>query len=111
MTLRHTLLCFRFPRSLGYSYKVSAWVKTEGVTGTDTGATICVEWGGARGYIGGAYPAGVKGTQSWTLVSGMFVVPADATSVTIDVYVRKGMIGTVRRPFLFFLFFYSVALH
>jgi hypothetical protein len=74
------------------------------VTGTDTGATICVEWGGAKGYIGGAYPAGVKGTQSWTLVSGMFVVPADATSVTIDVYVRKGMIGTVRHPFLFFLF-------
>ncbi|HHX40006.1 MAG TPA: hypothetical protein GX715_08580, partial [Armatimonadetes bacterium] len=45
----------------GMMYRFSAWVRAQGVQGNDTGATICVEWYGEKGFIGGTYPGGIKG--------------------------------------------------
>ncbi len=77
-------------------YEFSVWVKTEGLKGEDSGATICLEWWTKAGkYLGGSYPAGVKGDSDWTrvhAVSGR--VPAEAERCNITVYCRKGMTGT-----------------
>ncbi|NUQ01460.1 MAG: hypothetical protein HUU35_16575 [Armatimonadetes bacterium] len=71
----------------------SAWIRTEGVQGDDSGATICLEWNGPQGWLGGAYPAGLKGTQDWKQIRGSALVPAAATSVDLICYLRKGMVG------------------
>lgn len=79
----------------GARYRFGVWVKTEGVEGNDSGATICMEWSGPRGWIGGTYPSGVRGTQDWTHVESVSVaVPAEATRVTVTLYLRKGMTGS-----------------
>ncbi|HOX37343.1 MAG TPA: hypothetical protein PL033_05070 [Candidatus Brocadiia bacterium] len=81
---------------IGSCYEFSVWVRTENVEGEDTGATICVEWWGRDGgYLGGAYPAGVKGTSAeWTLVRGHTAkVPENTALSTVACYVRKGMTG------------------
>ena len=80
----------------GRLYELSVWVKTKGLTGDDTGATICLEWSDKDGkWIGGAYPAGLKGDTDWTLVKGIGGrVPAEATSCSVTVYCRKGLVGT-----------------
>lgn len=78
----------------GARYRFSVWVKTEDVSGDDSGATICIEWSGENGWIGGAYPAGVKGTSDWKQVEGITSpIPAEATSVSVTLYLRKGMTG------------------
>ena len=77
--------------------EVKAWVKTEGVEGADSGATVCVEWSNGEGkYLGGYYPPGKKGdTPEWTEVGGISVrVPQEAARCSVTCYVRKGMTGT-----------------
>ncbi|MEI6501742.1 MAG: hypothetical protein WCP21_12045 [Armatimonadota bacterium] len=83
------------PLEPGKAYEFSGWVKCEGVEGTDTGATICLEWYSAEGqYLGGSYPSGVKGTTDWTLVKGETGrIPPTAKSCSITCYVRKEMTG------------------
>ncbi len=81
----------------GRIYEVKAWVKTEGVEGADSGATVCLEWSDAEGkYLGGSYPPGKKGdTPEWTEVGGISRrIPEEATSCSVTCYVRKGMTGT-----------------
>ncbi len=80
----------------GAAYEFSAWIKTEGVDGPDSGATICLEWW-AEGekYLGGSYPSGFKGTADWRqlkAISGR--VPPTAVSCNITCYLRKGCTGT-----------------
>jgi len=83
------------PCKPGRRYAFSAWIKTEGVKGDETGATICLEWSDADGnWMGGSYPAGFKGTHDWqylTWVSGP--LPEGAASCHIVAYLRKGMVG------------------
>lgn len=77
-------------------YKFSVWVKTQGVAGKDTGATICVEyWDEKGGYLGGSYPAGILGDNDWKLVEGdVSQMPPKTAKVNLTVYLRKGMTGT-----------------
>jgi hypothetical protein len=80
----------------GKQYEFEAWVRTEGVTGEDTGATLCLQWSTKEGaYLGGDYPAGVKGTQGeWTRVRAITSpIPANAAAFDVTVYVRQGMTG------------------
>jgi len=80
----------------GRIYEVGAWVKTQGIKGSDSGATICVEWYDEKGrYLGGAYPAGKKDDSDWALVKGTTSrIPPDAKSFSLACYVRQGMTGT-----------------
>ncbi len=79
----------------GKHYQCSVWVKTENIQGSDTGATICLEWYGPdEKYLGGTYPAGVTGTSDWKLVQGVSGrVPEGAVSCIVHCYVRRGMTG------------------
>lgn len=79
----------------GKAYQFSVWAKSENIEGNDSGATICLEWYTADDkYLGGAYPAGIKGTSEWTQVRGVSGrVPAAAQKTYIVCYVRKGMTG------------------
>ncbi|MBI5685200.1 MAG: hypothetical protein HZC54_08960 [Verrucomicrobia bacterium] len=79
----------------GMKYHYSAWVKTRGVQGEDTGATICMEWSGPKGWLGGSYASGKKGDQNWFHVESVTApIPKEATSVRVQLYLRKGMTGT-----------------
>ncbi|MGC8668116.1 MAG: hypothetical protein ACP5VE_08390 [Chthonomonadales bacterium] len=93
---RYVLLSQRIHARAGKRYRFSARIKTEGIEGPDTGATICMEWSDQSGrYLGGSYPEGVKGTLDWTTVGDMTPrVPQNAAVVSVSVYVRKGMTGT-----------------
>jgi len=78
----------------GAKYRFSGWVKTEKIAGSESGATLCLEWSDAKGkWLGGNYPAGVRGTHDWTQVAGVTRIPAAAASVRFSCYVRKGMTG------------------
>jgi len=78
----------------GARYQFSAWVRTKGVAGPESGATICMEWSGAKGWIGGAYPEGRKGDADWFQVIGITPpIPKEATGVSVTLYLRKGMTG------------------
>lgn len=80
----------------GKMYEISAWVKTQDITGEESGATLCVEYSGADGkWIGGCYPQGVKGTTDWTLIKGATGrIPPEAAHCTLSCYVRREMTGT-----------------
>ena len=81
----------------GAVYELGAWVRTQGIQGHDSGATVCLEWQDAGGdYLGGFYPSGLKGdTPEWTEVGGATgQVPAGAAQAHVLCYVRKGMTGT-----------------
>ncbi len=80
----------------GCRYELSAWVKTEGVVGEDSGATVCLEWHTADGkYVGGQYPAGLKGNTGWKQIHSISGrVPEDGNRCYVLCYVRKGMTGT-----------------
>lgn len=80
----------------GKIYEISAWVKTEGVVGDEGGATICLEWADASGkWLGGHYPAGVKGTANWTEVRSTTPrIPKEAASFSLSCYLRQGITGT-----------------
>ena len=81
--------------SPGKIYEVSAWVRTRGIQGSESGATVCIEWYDAQGkWAGGVYPSGVKGDNDWTYVHGESVrIPGDAASFSLSCYVRQGMTG------------------
>ena len=82
------------PFEPGRRYRFAVWVKTEGVKGGDSGATICMEWSGPKGYLGGCYPRGVKGDTGWTHITGITgPVPPQATRVNVTLYLRKAMTG------------------
>jgi hypothetical protein len=92
----------------GYSYTLSALVKTEGVQGVGLGASVCAGWAtqttvGGRAVFGaprgGLHPAGVQGTQDWTLVRAQLQLPGisgiggASTSLTVSVYAGRGNTG------------------
>ena len=81
----------------GYRYELRARVRTQGVVGDDSGATVCLEWSDKDGkYLGGFYPDGKKGdTTEWTEVGGVSQpLPAEAARVSVSCYVRRGMTGS-----------------
>ena len=78
----------------GARYLFSAWVRTKGVVGPESGATVCMEWSGPKGWIGGTYPDGRKGDADWFQVTGVTPpIPKEATSVAVTLYLRRGMTG------------------
>lgn len=80
----------------GQCYAFEVWVRTEGLEGEESGATVCMEWSGADGkWLGGAYAKGVRGTSDgWQKVRGTTqALPAEAARVTVAPYVRRGMTG------------------
>jgi len=92
---RYRLAGQKVPLQPGRKYRVSAWVKTDGIAGQESGATICLEWQGPDGkWMGGSYPSGVKGTSDWRQVETITRLPKEAGSVNLACYVRKGMTGT-----------------
>ncbi len=81
----------------GAIYEMAVSVRTQGLVGEDTGATICIEWADAGGrWLGGSYPSGLKGdVGNWTRIFGRTrPIPAEAASCTVKCYVRRGMTGT-----------------
>lgn len=92
---RYLLASRSVPLKPGMRYRFSAWVRTQGVQGNDTGATICMEWGSEKGYIGGSYPGGIKGDRDWQRVEAVTQpLPEEATGLAVTLYLRKGMTGT-----------------
>ena len=83
------------PLKVGKCYRMSAWVKTEGIASTDTGATISMEWAGKEGYLGGAYPPGIMGTSDWRpIIFFTGPIPEGVTGGSIIAYGRPGTSGT-----------------
>ncbi|MDH7570474.1 MAG: carbohydrate binding domain-containing protein, partial [Armatimonadota bacterium] len=79
----------------GRRYAFGAWVKTRGVSGDESGATVCMEWYQGSKYLGGAYPSGVRGDSDWQLVQGQTgPIPDGADRVSVTLYLRRGMTGT-----------------
>jgi len=75
-------------------YEISCWIKTQKIQGDDYGASLCVEWFGEDGYLGGHYPSGIKGTTEWSQVKSIAgPIPSDAKYCLMAVYVREGMTG------------------
>ena len=79
----------------GCCYAFEVWVRTEGLSGEESGATVCMEWYDGNRYLGGAYAEGVRGTsKNWQRMHGVTpVIPTNATRVSISPYVRRGMTG------------------
>jgi hypothetical protein len=79
----------------GHRYRYGAWIRTRGVKGDDSGATICMEWSGPKGWMGGSYLDGRKGDRDWFHLEGLTgPIPDGATSVSVRLYLRFGMTGT-----------------
>ena len=79
----------------GHRYHYAVWIKTHDVKGDDSGATICMEWNGPAGWLGGSYADGRKGDQDWFHVEGVTgPIPQGATSLSVRLYLRYGMTGT-----------------
>ena len=94
---RYLLCNQRIDLQPGKLYEVKAWVRTQGIAGEDSGATVCIEWHDADGkWMGGSYFSGRKGdTAEWTEVGGISTrVPEGAAGGTVSCYVRRGMTGT-----------------
>ncbi len=94
---RYVLCTQVIPLEPGHVYELRARIRTQGIAGRDTGATVCLEWSDAEGrYLGGYYPEGVGGdTLNWTEIGGLSPpVPAGAARATVSCYVRRGMTGT-----------------
>ena len=78
-------------------YEVSAWIKTQGISGSGKGATFCLEWWGTDGsFVGGHYEvSAVSGTRNWTKITAQTGrIPELGTRVTLTLYVTRGMTGT-----------------
>ena len=46
----------RIELKAGKTYKYEVWVRTENLKGDESGASICIEWGGPDGkWLGGSY--------------------------------------------------------
>jgi len=92
---RYVLCTQKVPIQPGWKCCISVWIKTQDIAGDESGATICLEWQGKDGkWLGGVYPAGIKGTRDWTRVEAITRLPDDATSCNVACYVRKEMTGT-----------------
>ncbi len=93
---RYLLCTQQLPLKPGAFYEFSVWVKTQGIRGKDSGATICIEFADSQGnYIGGTYPRGIKGDRDWTLIKAISRrVPENAASSHVTLYVRRQMTGT-----------------
>ena len=87
-----TIPCKRFNE-----YFFRAWVKGQNVVGdTPVGASIFIDWADKDGkYLGGHYPAGLKGTFDWKLVEDRVVIPEEAVTVHFGCYLPRGNTGTV----------------
>ena len=91
----YPLASLTLPLEPGRTYRFSAWVKTEGVTGDDLGgATVCLQSHGPDGYLGGKFPSGAMGDTDWFQVSAEYDIPAAATSSALSLYLRRGVTGT-----------------
>ena len=80
----------------GCCYAFEVWVRTENLSGDESGATICMEWSGTDGkWLGGAYADGVRGTSGgWQKVRGITrAIPTNAVNITVAPYARRGMVG------------------
>ncbi|MDD2597900.1 MAG: hypothetical protein PHO37_01565 [Kiritimatiellae bacterium] len=80
----------------GACYEFEVWVRSEGLHGEESGASICMEWSDAAGkYLGGGYAEGVRETgDGWVLIKGATrPIPENAHSVRVAPYVRRGMTG------------------
>lgn len=87
---------YSIPAKPGKSYSYEIWIRTEGLKGDESGATVCIEWSDAKGkWLGGSYADGVKGTHGeWEKIVGRTArLPDDAARMTVSPYVRRGMTG------------------
>ena len=92
---RYVLCTQKVPLQGGWKCRVSAWVKTSNVVGDESGATVCLEWGGQDGkWLGGVYPTGIKGDHDWQQIEAITRLPENATACNVACYVREGMTGT-----------------
>ena len=93
---KYRLCAQSIPVETGAKYEFSVWVKTEGVEGSETGATVCLEFTDADGkYVTGSYPTGITGTSDWTRITHVSQrIPENAAHGVIMCYLRKGMTGT-----------------
>ncbi|MCC7491831.1 MAG: hypothetical protein IT204_05765 [Fimbriimonadaceae bacterium] len=89
----YPLATLNLPLQPGRRYGFSVWVKTADVAGSDTGATICLELYEGTRYLGGHYPAGVKGTHDWQQIRGSVGIRPDAQRTSIALYLRREMTG------------------
>jgi hypothetical protein len=92
---RYALCSQKVPLRPGWKCRFGVWVKTKDIQGPESGATICLEWHDANGkWLGGSYPAGIKGTRDWTEIDETTRVSEKAASVTLSCYARRGMTGS-----------------
>ncbi len=92
---RYVLCTQKVPVQPGWKVRFGVWIKSQDIQGEESGATICLEWQDRDGkWLGGAYPAGVRGTNDWTRVETITRLPEDAASCMVACYVRQGMTGT-----------------
>ena len=77
-----------FPVKGGRSYEISAWIKTEGVSGSKSGAMPYAEVKDSDGnYVqhAGIYPRGGVGTSDWKRYSGIIHAPHAAVTMSLGV--------------------------
>ena len=83
----------------GRSYEVSAWIRTEDVRGSKSGAMVYAEVKDSDGkYMEGAeiYPRGSVGTRGWTRYGGVVNAPFSAEKIEAGVMLFAGAEGKVR---------------
>lgn len=78
----------------GRMYRLSAWIKTENLTGArESGATICMGYSDInKKYIkGGPHPGGIQGTTDWRqIIAYAGPIPKEVIGGGVVCYVRKG---------------------
>lgn len=65
------------------AYRLSSWIKTDGVT-TDEGIRLCVSDAEAPGRFGAQTDA-IRGTNEWTKVSKILVIPAETHLLKVTI--------------------------
>lgn len=91
---RYVLCAQKLSLQPGWKVRISAWVRTKDLKGSESGATICLEWTDKNGkWLGGAYPAGIKGTHEWTRIETVTRIPENAGTCNLSCYARRGMTG------------------
>lgn len=77
----------------GQYLQFSVWVKGKDLNGL--GATLYVQSLDAKNkYINGSYPAGFSGTNDWRQIKDNFLVPEDAASTWVLLYLKRDVTGT-----------------
>ena len=79
----------------GRSYELSAWIRTENVKKGKGGggATVCLEWGSAKRWIGGMWDKGFAGTKTWHRQALIGTIPKGADLAWVHLYLSKGATG------------------